>query len=314
MAIEILSFSQSSSPDMNLVERLFPLVLDAAASLFELQKYSSAAKKSSSRDDYPYSSWPNCYYEVEKGRCDASIIVGLHKRLLQSDREKAGKLLEKIQSQTESLPYDELGRLVIPLLKQMIYIVDLCPLNARQFYNVMITTYITRVVQKEPEKPSDWARPDEKRKCYDSECTSCPGLQEFLMDPKEKSRRFVLHKDHWHLNYISGDYCETSLDESQKPATLTVTKTLKAWEANHSKWQKRASDAQETFRQLPQEELKQCLAEDYNALMDLRMVKIKDEDFVVNQTTDTPQKSMVGNPSDESSRSMIPQKRSCSDS
>ena len=63
----------------------------------------------------------------------------------------------QIQSQTESLPYDELDRLVIPLLEQMMHVMALCTVDASEFYQSMMTTYITRVVQKEPKKPSDWA-------------------------------------------------------------------------------------------------------------------------------------------------------------
>ena len=312
MAVEILSYSQSSNPDEDLVARFFPLILDAAASQFELEKYSSAAKNMYHCDEYPYSSWPGCYNENERGCRDASIVVRLHQRLLQADGTKASKLLDQIQSQIESLRYEELDRLVVPLLGQMIYIVDLCPPEACQFYQSMMATYITRVVQKEPEKPSDWARPNEFKKCYYSECSTCQSLQEFLVNPGEESRGFPLLTDSWHLEHSVPDQCKTSTDGSQKPPVLIVSKTLKGWEENHSKWQERASKAQATFRRLPQKELKQCLAEEYDAIMDLSMVKLQDEG-VTAQTTDTLEES-TANLLDKQSQSTVPQKRSWSDS
>jgi hypothetical protein len=82
-------------------------------------------------------------------------VIGLYQQLLHSDEKKAAKLLVKIQSQTNSLLHKELDRLVIPLLEQMVEVLDLGSLETRQFYQSIMTTYITRVVQKEPEKPSD---------------------------------------------------------------------------------------------------------------------------------------------------------------
>ena len=286
--METLSFSRSSSANNDLVARFVPLFLDAAASQFELQKYSSASKNSSARGDYPYSSWPGCYGEKERGRRDASTVVALYQQLLQSDG-KASELLTQIRSQTESLPCHELDRLVIPLLEQMMPIMDLCSVETSQVFQSMMMTYMTRVVQKEPAKPSDWARPNEYQKCYRSDCAECKLLQEFLMDPEEESRSFILGSESWHQESSVPWQCKKSIDNSRNPRVLIVTKTLKRWEEEHSEWQKRASKVQESFRQLPQKELQQCLGESYDAIMDLRMVKLQDEDSTA-QTADTSEK------------------------
>ncbi|KUJ07307.1 uncharacterized protein LY89DRAFT_362851 [Mollisia scopiformis] len=292
LAVEILSFSQTSSHEKYLATRLFPLVLDAAATQFELQKYSSASKGSRSRGDYPYSSWPDCYKDEERGRRDAGIIADLYQQLLQSDRKKASDLLDKLQSQTESLPHTELGRLVIPLLERMIYVVDRRSPDACRFYQSMMAIYITQVVQKEPEKPKDWSRPSERQKCYRENCSGCQLLHDFLMDPREESHRFVLAKDDfWHLRHSVPAHCKISSDELQNPPVLIVNKTLKGWEENHTKWQNRASEAQKTFKRFPQAELKQCLAEKYDATMDLRIVKHQEGSIA--QTNDTPYQSTV---------------------
>ncbi|MCJ1391367.1 hypothetical protein MMC18_004230 [Xylographa bjoerkii] len=311
LAVEILSFSQCSSSDKDLVAHLLPFVLDAAATQFDLQKYSSAAK-SSCRNDYPYSSWPGCYKEAEKGRRDASIVVALHQQILQSDQKKASELLGQIQSQTESLPHNELDRFIIPLLEQMIYTVDQCPHDAHRFYKSTMTTYIKRVVQKEPEKPSDWARPNEKAHCYASTCPDCQSLQEFLMDPEEESRSFVLSKDPWHLTSYVPRHFKQSTDKLQTPPVLIVTKTLQEWEESHSEWLIRASNLRKTFEQLPSEKLKQCLAEQYDVIMDLRVVKLQD-DSSSTQAANTSEKS-TKRPSDEQSSSEGPRKRFQGDS
>ncbi|KAL9106939.1 MAG: hypothetical protein Q9187_008495, partial [Circinaria calcarea] len=229
-----------------------------------------------------------------------------------TDGKQASELLDQIQSQTESLPCEELDRLVIPLLEQLIYIVDLCPSNACQFYQSIMATYITRVVQKEPEMPSDWARPNDKVKCCRSMCEECQPLQEFLADPGEESRGFILPMNCWHFECSVPDQCKMSKDLSQNPPVYTVTKTLKGWEQDHAKWEERVSKAQEIFQRFPQDKLRRCLARKYDEIMDLRMVKLPHEGST--GQADNTAKESTDNQSNEPSRPMIPQKRARSDS
>ncbi|MCJ1243689.1 hypothetical protein MMC30_000886 [Trapelia coarctata] len=278
LVVELLCFSQSSSPDKDLLTRFLPLILAAAISEFELHKYSSASKNSASRDAYPYSSWPNCYKEDEKGRRDASTVASLYQQLFQLDGRKASELLDEIESQTESLPHQELDRLLIPLLQQLIPILDLRSPEVCKFYQSMMVMYIRRVVQKEPEKPKDWYRPEgEELRCY-SDCSNCRSLQAFLKEPKEVSCRFVLPDNPSHFTWNVPKQCDISRVDPQKPEVVIVTKTLRGWEEDHKKWRERASKAQETFKQFPQTELQQCLAEQYAAVMDLHMVKLQNTD------------------------------------
>lgn len=274
LAVEILSYLQSSSPDKDLVDRIFALVLNAAGSQFELQKYSSASKGSNSHKDYPFSSWPNCANK-EKGGRDAKMVVDLYYQLLQSDRKKASELLDQIQAQIKTVSDNELDRLVIPLLEQMMHSLDLSSVDASKFFKSAITTYIKRVVQNEPEKPSNWAQPNEEVHCYRKGCSFCESLKKFMSDPEEESRHFTLpDKDALsHARWVMPRYCRTEESTEQE---FKVTKTLKAWENIHSEWQKRALKAQETLNQFPQAELKQCLVDEYHAIVDLHIVKAHD--------------------------------------
>lgn len=297
LAVEIFSFSQSACPSDDLVARLLPLVADAAVSQFELQKYSSTSKKSSSQDDYPYSSWPDCCDDCERGRRDAGILTSLYQHILKFNVMKASELLDQIQAQTECLDCDELDRLILPFLEQMMYTMDLRSDEARRFYQRVMTTYMTQLVQKEPVKPSDWARPDEQEECH-RKCPDCRWLHEFLMDSREESCSFVLPKDYSHLISSIPRQCKTSIDKSQRPSVLLVTKTLQAWKENHSQWQQRLSKVQATFRRFPQEALRLLLAEKYEAITGLRMAK---EDSTT-QTSDTLRRSNE-NCAEERSRS-----------
>ena len=279
LAIEVLSYSRSrSATKKELVLRLLPPILYTAASRFELARYSSKNKEQSSRFDYPYSSWTECeidwrHDQRNKGRLDAYVVADFYQQILQLYPEQIPELLTKIQEQTEQLLLEELSRLVVPLLEEMLHIVNVSSPEISRFYQSMMGTFITRFVQKEPRKPKDWSRPS-KFECYRSDCTECPTLREFLIQPEEKSRKFTLNKDRYHLFSHVPDDCTKHESNPPEPPVLTVTKTLKGWEREHKDWSERASEAQTVFKQWPSEELKQCLGEQYDAIMNLRAVKL----------------------------------------
>ena len=312
LAVEMLSFSECSTVKKDLVASFWPCFLDAAVSLFELQEYCLASKARYS-DDYPYSSWKDCWSEDEKRRRNASNVVRLHQQLLLTDEEKASKLLLQISLQSQTINKEELDLLVIPILEQINGIVNQCPLDSRQFYRSMILTYMIRIVQQEPKKPSDWARLDEKIRCWANKkgCPDCRSLEEFFHNSNEESCRFVMTDDSKHLEYSVPWQTKKSIDKSQTPPVLIVTKTLQRWESDHENWQRRAKRAQETFKRLPQDDLKRCLGqEEYDALMDLRLLKIPKE--TISTATITPQETTTAGNDPETVT--VPQKRPRSDS
>ena len=228
-----------------------PSTLNAAVSQFELEKWSSASKcSSSSRRDYPYSSRPDSYKAEDGPKRDVNIVANLHKHLLESHPANASELLVKIQSQAKSICDKEIDALIVSLLEKMIYIIDQCPPDARPFYVSLITTYTVRFVKDEPEKPNNWARPSEKNevKCYDKSCSDCDSLRKFLLNPVEETYAFEVSEKDWHCRFQVPSECNLSRDESQKPPVWTVAKTYKRWERSHAEWEKRASKAQNSLR------------------------------------------------------------------
>ena len=175
----------------------------------------------------------------------------------------------------------------------------------QNFVHSLVGTYIEHCVGKEPEKPIDWARPEEvSGKCV-RECYDCRQMNEFLMNPKVTTHELSC-KDDWHLmsefhNFV---YFET---ESIDHTPVSVTKTLKWWEERHQEWEVRALTAQKNLRKLPQTELKKCLDDKYDEIVELRTVKVEygsarstnaDEGKYLHETTSTvPQKRLL----DESS-------------
>ena len=176
--------------------------------------------------------------------------------------------------------------------------------DAGLFYQSMMTVYITHFIQNEPKKPVDWRRLEEAEKLCTSTCPTCRPARDFLMDPAEETCTFI-EDGKSHLNgklWITD--CKYSFDRWEKPRVLTVTKTTKLWEKAHSEWEERVKTAQETFHQLPQAEMKRHLGEKYEAIMDLRMVRLPDEASEESAEMDL----------DKNRGSTVPQKRFRSDS
>ncbi|RMZ82519.1 hypothetical protein DV737_g1958, partial [Chaetothyriales sp. CBS 132003] len=219
----------------------------------------------------------------EKGKRDASVVASLYRRLARDDLDKAGQLLEKIANDTTSIHQDDLDRFIIPLLGEMIDIIEHQPSEASLSYSKIISTYIERVVQKEPPKPQNWSLPDDVRECYDQDCPYCSPVRQFLENPSQEDQDFAipvkgLYKFTRHLPI---DYKKTE-ERSGEDYKIKVTKSLEAWEQKHKKWRSKADHAQSALQSLPETPLRQCLGDgEYQDLMGLRIVKLPTEDMIM---------------------------------
>ena len=294
LTAEILAFANSLNADQDLAARLLSLVWESAVTQFELEKWSSASK---SKLNFPYSSWPEVasYDEEKRAKCDANLVVKLHERLLQSQPTDASKLLAKLQSQTESISDKELCRLIVPLLGEMIHMIVHSPLDAFEFYKSIMTTYIMRIVGKEPEKPRDWVRNEEKDQVRCSrKCSDCQSLQDFLIDPKEETCTFPIGYDAvGHFKCYIPDQCKTAIDVWRTPPVVTVTKTYKVWEASRLDWKRRVSEAQYALGRLPREVLRKCLGDEYDAIMSMDMVWLPEDDATGQTVERLPKRTKI---------------------
>ena len=166
-------------------------------------------------------------------------------------------------------------------------VLDLSSPVVQTFYRETILAHTLRTVQHEPEKPSNWSRPSETTQCYGEDCPDCSALNEFLLDPQCQSRTFSELKSPWHFYSRACRKCDSSTDESTKPITVVVTKTLKAFEREPQEMARaRGSVAQKTYHRLPQQQLKRCLGEEgYLKVMTLQAVKIMTEQLQVVMVT-----------------------------
>ncbi len=278
---EILCYSKTVQKSDSVAKHLLPPILDRAIFCFRLQHFSSLSKPKSRREDYPFSSWPDIDSQQEKGERDAAVVASLYRQVARDNLHKTGQLLENIAVGTASIDQDDFERFVIPLLREMIDITEHQPSEASVFYSGIISTYIERVVQKEPPKPQDWSLPDDARKCYESNCTYCSPVRQFLENTSQY-QEFLVPEDQRYvfLHHMPYHYKWTE-ERSGEHRKVKVNKSLEPWKGKHEEWRRRADRAQRALRSLPETPLRQCLGDgEYEDLMELRIVKVPTEDMI----------------------------------
>ena len=134
----------------------------------------------------------------------------------------------------------------MPLLKEMIIFVDVSSSEVQEYYQSLITLYITQTIGQEPKKPSDWARPEEVTPKCSKNCDNCLAMKEFLRNSEAKTYNLPCAYD-WHLRmkHYGFEYFEV---EKVDGKDVAVTKTLKWWEKLHQQWERRASAALEAIQ------------------------------------------------------------------
>ncbi len=301
--VELLIHLQSPGSSQNFLESLLQRILESAISNFDLQRYAAYVESRSSQSANSSTLEDRGKGEEETRRARAGPIKALYERVCAHDQGTPSRLLGKIQQQASKLTIGQLKNFLLPLLEEMITIMDLSSSESQEWFQSLLTLHITRTVGKEPKKPSDWARPEEVSSERNRECGCFAKINKFLMDPKAKTYR-ISCKDVINLRYYYEwfNYFEV---EEVNGEPVAVAKTTKWWEEHHKIWESYASLALEVLGKLPQDKLKECLAYQYDGIMDLRIVKVDDGSATPEGTSKVRHRYQT--------RSTIPQKRSGED-
>lgn len=192
---------------------------------------------------------------------------------LPSEREA---LMDHLVASSKTFEPSAFEILFIPLLTRLVELSRLkgTPLNdatvSRPFFKNILTEYVRRYIGVEPAKPVTWAQP--RRICSRGSCGDCAMLNRFLTNPKETVGRFSMgEKRRRHLEYgLSGSGCTLGTERRGSPYTLVVTKTLNSWYAEHEAWRERCVIAEQSFRTIGTEALKEIFGEDYGRSVDVK--------------------------------------------
>lgn len=264
LVIAALTNIRHPKPGSQIPTKLLALVLEKVVLHFSLSDYSTLSEAS---DKINLST-----RRAQSDQDEVYIICALCRHLRDYKSNEAERLLDAIESQLSMIPDVALDRFILPLVQQMITGSNTEALSESSFCQSMLDALIARYVQREPEIPSDWARPDEAKeaKCWKSSCTECSTLQEFLRDPASQFRIFQLDDSYCHLRFQVPSKCDSKLEGKD----LKVTKTLRGYEAKHTEWQKRVSLVTQGLKKLPSEPLVKLLGSRYKEIMNLDSVRL----------------------------------------
>ena len=229
-------------------------------------------------------------------------IKAFHQYVYAHEQEMSFQLLQKIQSQAFELDKATCKEFLIPFIKEIINGVESFSVQMQECIQSLIATYITRIVGQEPKKPTDWARPEEAAlKCDDDNCEECLEMSTFLNNP-EIQHHNLCRNNSPHLKKQFLRFLLFKIDDTDSNH-IVLTKTLGWWEYHHKDWEQRASKASDALQELPRPELEHCLADRYDEIMNLRMVKVVDESLANISLEQQSKKTS----------SIVPQKRPCDD-
>ena len=299
LMVELFLYLQQQDCSEIYLESLLQRFIEPAISNFDLPRYASYIKTRSSRAFKGSLQNSRGQGEKETQSNPGGPIKAFYEYVSAHEQETPSRLLQKIQTQASGLTVEQLKEFLMSFLEEIITVVDVSSVGVQRCIQSLVTSYITRMVGKEPKKPSDWARPEEmKPDCY-QKCVDCSKMNTFLRDPELQHHILSCEKT-WHLKTKYHLFKYFEVDEVDHNP-VAVAKTLNWWEEQHRKWESRASDALEALQKLPQAELKQCLTHRYDEIMDLRAVKVIDDSNESN------------NQAHYETRSTVPQKRTRDD-
>ena len=255
LIIELLIVSPDSDGLQTFFEDLLRHILTPTVSNFDLLQYTAYIKAHSTR---------------------GGPIKEFYKRSCAQSNTTSSELLAKIQTQAPSLTHKQTEEFLLPLIGDIMDVMDLSSCNAHGFFYSLFTIYITQTMQQEPQRPRDQARLEEAApECFRKDCEVCPRIIEFLKNSETETMKFPCD-DPWHLRHTSYvKYLEVQPHKSgDGKEEVTLTKTIRWWEEKHRKWEERCSTTLEALRKLPQAKIKECLSDRYDDIMDLRAVKL----------------------------------------
>lgn len=164
----------------------------------------------------------------------------------------------------------------------------------QSLFQEVLLSYIKDYVGLKPTPPKDWTRQKTKDKCHGSWphsafgqnknglCEDCTALNAFLASPDRfewrlkaaEHRRKHIDRQHYGLDI------KTSLDRSERPFTLIVSKTDASYRSTLNSWHGRRRSLISAFDYIGPEKLKTMLADRFDAIMELYSDVTCEQDIV----------------------------------
>ena len=224
----------------------------------------------------------NVYYTCLSWRALSALLRLCEKLELYNAIQE---LLQPIVRIARSAGVGDHTEFLIPLLQFLSHDLAVSQ-NSLQHYQTLFQDALLSLIKDyvgfKPTPSKDWSREKAKDKCnhpssnsiYERSqgiCDDCSALNDFLVAPDRSEWRFKAAGDrrkridnqHYGLDFT------TSLDKSEKPFTLIVSKTDDSYRNTLKAWNGRCQFSISTFDKIGQEKLKMMLAGSYDAIVEL---------------------------------------------
>ncbi|KAL8731000.1 MAG: hypothetical protein Q9166_003651 [cf. Caloplaca sp. 2 TL-2023] len=302
LVVELLSQSNHQGLSKIYFETLLRNIVESAVSNFNLCQYATYTGSLIS----PNQSQSSSRSRGQEASAISSRLAGPIKAFYEyasaCKRDLPAQLLQRIQATASELTAEQSNGFLISFLSELIPVSDTSFNEAQSCIRSLIALYIIRTVGHEPKKPTNWTRLEEMSTCSHAGDDDCSKMNTFLKDPEASYH--ALGDGNYYLQSHFHNFKYFDVEKKQTWNPVGVTKTNKWWEEQHPKWQSRAEKVLGAIKKLPQDTLTECLRDEYDWVMDLRMVKLVDDAVV----DDAIQSDKEGKGCSETGSS-VPQKR-----
>ncbi|CAD0083853.1 unnamed protein product [Aureobasidium vineae] len=209
------------------------------------------------------------------------------------------QLIGRILQEITVMDTKDFPTAILPLLESLLSDIKKGEIQAERFrrlFQSSLVQYIARHVGEEP-KQANWSRepidcegkdryayyslPAERRKDIEP-CPDCQQMNKFNQDPKETVWRYPAaekHRDHLKYKLEEEYQCSTTVERTNRPFILVVTKHKKGLNEKHRKWASRVAEVKLHPKELEGRHrfLEIILAEKYSDIMVVRASKLTAE-------------------------------------
>jgi hypothetical protein len=293
--------------EQNVTHTVFKDVISDMVDTFSLRSLGDAALASTKRSrpaGYGYYSTHVTQAPVPDDHNSRNIAALLCHCLSLSMSTELDHILTKMASESDTVPVQLFETIYLPFLKTLCATLveksfSVQGSSFQQFFQSILSTYITRYVQAEPQAPRNWVRP-----AVTCPCRDCLTLNSFLVNPQQQIGRFPVAKKrrqhlHQQLDGLVGFTHETERQGS--PQTLVVTKNTDGHKASHKAWVERCVVAKTHLRGFQEHALRDLLGEKYAPIIALSASQI-----VQTLRQLPPLSSIINNSSNGSSGRVLP--------
>ncbi|KAL8974707.1 MAG: hypothetical protein Q9197_001076 [Variospora fuerteventurae] len=302
LVVELLSQSDHQGRSKIYLETLLRNIVESAVSNFNLRQYATYTVSLFPPNQTNSSSRSRGEDASTNSSRRAGPIKAFYDYSSAYKQDLPAQLFQRIQATASELAVEQSNGFLITFLSELIPVADTWFNEAKSCIRSLITLHIIRTVGYEPKKPTDWTRLEEISTCSHSNDDSCLKMNAFLKDPE--ASYYALGEKDYYLRSHFHNFEYFDVEEKGPWNVVGVTKTNKWWEEQHPKWQARAEKVLEAVKKLPQDRLQECLGDEYDGVMDLKMVKIMDDADI-----DDPLQSDQEGKGYSELASFVPQKR-----